>query len=195
MLHVIRSIRFGGSLYGGELVSKKVHLLSWDRICQPKKNRGLGIRTAMSYNNAFIMKLAWNVFINSGALWVEVLKNKNNVSNRVYMMEGVTNGSSYLWKAMQRQVIFLNKGVSWAIGNGKKARFWLDPWIGNGCRLIDVIVAEVPNMDVRKLVYEYVDVQGQWAWHLFSQYLPSSIILNIASIKPPIDRDEEDVMY
>ena len=41
----------------GELESRQVHLLLWERIFQPKKNEGLGIRLAKSYNDALIMKL------------------------------------------------------------------------------------------------------------------------------------------
>lgn len=60
----------------GEIDIKRVHLVSWDRVCQPKLNGGLGLHPAKGTNDAFLMKLAWEVSRNSQALWVDVLKSK-----------------------------------------------------------------------------------------------------------------------
>ena len=50
--------------------NKGMHMVSWDKICQPKKAGGLGLRKMEAVNSAFLSKLTWKVFHDHG-LWVK----------------------------------------------------------------------------------------------------------------------------
>ena len=77
------------------------------------------LRPAKCTNEAFIMKLSWDVVRNSQSLWVDVLKAKYDV--------GSWSGQvCCLWKAIQKQEQQVLKGVAWVIGNGRNVTFWLD---------------------------------------------------------------------
>lgn len=42
----------------------KVHLISWNQICQPTDSEGLGIRHMRSTNDALLTKLVWDLILN-----------------------------------------------------------------------------------------------------------------------------------
>ena len=60
-----------------------MHLLSWEEICTPKCEGGLGFRKARDLNNSFMMKLAWNLIDNKETLWVQVMRNKYGCPHEV----------------------------------------------------------------------------------------------------------------
>lgn len=55
---------------------RTVYLLSWDKICKPKVDGGLGLRSTREANTAYIMKGIWNFCSQSDSLWVSLLRNK-----------------------------------------------------------------------------------------------------------------------
>ena len=110
-------------------------------MCQPKLNGRLGLRPAKGPNDAFLMKLSWEVFRNSQTLWVDVLKSKYDGNSRRVQ-------ASCLWKAIQKQDVQVMKGATWAIGNGRLAKFWL----GMGSCLLELAALTVPLEDQCKSV-------------------------------------------
>ena len=73
------------------------------------------------------------------------------------------------------------KATTWALGNGTKVRFWLDPWVGMGSSLISMATLFIPYEKRFRSVSEYVSAQGQWRWECVAQWLPSSVIMKIMS--------------
>lgn len=87
---------------GGEVNEKKLHLVRWSDICQPKENGGLSIRSLNENNAAFLMKLCWNLISNSDALRVKILRGKYmNTQSLIPTMLILRNGS-HLWKSICR---------------------------------------------------------------------------------------------
>nr|XP_016463101.1 PREDICTED: uncharacterized protein LOC107786164 [Nicotiana tabacum] len=59
-------------LWGGSVDKKKrVALLSWEKICQPKKLGGLNIKGCKEWNIASVGKLIWQLQVNKESLWVK----------------------------------------------------------------------------------------------------------------------------
>jgi hypothetical protein len=63
-------------IWGSAEENQSWHSVSWDNICKPKNQGGLGIRRIKHYNQALLMKLAWNIINNPSAMWVKILKAK-----------------------------------------------------------------------------------------------------------------------
>ncbi|XP_074297069.1 uncharacterized protein LOC141627745 [Silene latifolia] len=46
-------------------------LVSWEKVCVPKDEGGLGIRHSIAWNLASICKLSWWIYSNQDSLWVQ----------------------------------------------------------------------------------------------------------------------------
>lgn len=44
--------------------------MSWEKVCLPKKEGGLGLKRIKDWKKGAIMKLIWNLFTHVGSLWV-----------------------------------------------------------------------------------------------------------------------------
>lgn len=63
-------------IWGSTSEKKKQHLLSWDRICRPKFEGGLGIRKAFDMNTTLIAEIGWRLLSDTGSLWARVVRCK-----------------------------------------------------------------------------------------------------------------------
>jgi hypothetical protein len=61
--------KFNRFLWSGSDVKAKAKV-SWERICTPMKERGLGIKRLDVWNQASMMNHIRNLFTKSGSLWV-----------------------------------------------------------------------------------------------------------------------------
>ena len=62
-----------GFLWGDSDQRRKAHLVSWDVCCLPKMHGGLGFKQTHHMNEAFLMKMIWNLIKQPGKLWCRVL--------------------------------------------------------------------------------------------------------------------------
>lgn len=63
-------------LWGSTEQSKKIHLVNWNQVCQPKDRGGLGLRSMEDVNNIILAKLAWRAIQDPNSLWASVLCKK-----------------------------------------------------------------------------------------------------------------------
>lgn len=56
---------------------KKLSLVKWDNICQPKRCGGLGFKKLSLMNDALLMKIGWGLTSSPNSLWVKVLSSKH----------------------------------------------------------------------------------------------------------------------
>jgi hypothetical protein len=53
----------------GEIVNR-IHPISWEKLCIPKKFGGLGLHSARNMNKVSFMKAGWQLCNNRSDLWV-----------------------------------------------------------------------------------------------------------------------------
>mgnify|MGYP007039596783 CR=1 FL=1 len=63
-----------------------MHMVSWDKICQPKKVGGLGLRKMEAINSAFLSKLTWKLIDDHG-LWVEQMHTKYQIDANFFALK------------------------------------------------------------------------------------------------------------
>ncbi|CAN1195923.1 Putative ribonuclease H protein At1g65750 [Linum perenne] len=68
--------RIRNFIWGSSETERKTHLVSWERICQPKENGGLGLKSARVLNRAYMTKLAFLFFQKKEPLWIRIIQSK-----------------------------------------------------------------------------------------------------------------------
>ncbi|KAF7844636.1 putative RNA-directed DNA polymerase [Senna tora] len=151
-------------IWGGNENRRKVHLVGWDKLCNPKSSGGLGLRHLKVQNSTFMSKLGMSVGSNPSRLWRGIVKNWSSV----------------------------DKGVRWRIGNGNRSKFWSDEWIPNYGKLCHMAVGPLTESELNASVSSFVSPSGGWDWRRFESLLPNDACLRIAAIGPPCANSVED---
>lgn len=110
--------------------------VSWEEVCCPTKEGGLGIRRVKEVSLVFMLKLIWRLFSCSKSLWSEWVHH--------YLLRGdtfwdakETGLGSWVWRKLLRLKALAQRFLRMDIRNGCKVRFWTDLWHPRG-RLIDL---------------------------------------------------------
>lgn len=78
-------------------------------------------------------------------------------------------------------VALLFGGISWRLGNGCTVKFWVDKWLDK-VPLKDAAAADIPQELLSKSVSDYWLEGAGWNCSGFAHYLPTSILLRIATV-------------
>ena len=62
--------------WGDNTEKKKIHTITWEKICQTRSNGGLGIRKTKTFNKALVAKQFWRIGQNPQLLLAKTLKSK-----------------------------------------------------------------------------------------------------------------------
>uniref|UniRef100_A0A2N9GNN9 Reverse transcriptase domain-containing protein n=1 Tax=Fagus sylvatica TaxID=28930 RepID=A0A2N9GNN9_FAGSY len=101
---------------------------SWDALCLPKKDGGLGFRKNKNFNKALLAKLAWMVVSNRNSICMKLVRSKYKVRGDWLFKDPVKN-SSPLWRAIEKTKKLITKGACFFVGDGTSINVWKDPWI------------------------------------------------------------------
>ncbi|KAL0411457.1 UNVERIFIED_CONTAM: hypothetical protein Slati_3735400 [Sesamum latifolium] len=162
--------------------TRRLHWSSWNRLCYPEEEGGLGVRSLSDTVAAFSQKLWWR-FRTSSSLWASFLKKRYckrscPVSTKIY-----SSGTSQ-WRRMRHAEKQTEKLIFWSLEKGEVC-FWHDNWLGDS-----------PLADLVQLSFtSHEKVNHYWkesAWDITKlQYVLShDIIANIIMV--PFDEDVED---
>ena len=101
---------------------------SWDSLCCPSSDGGLGFKKSKSLNSALLAKLAWMMASKGDNLCMRILRAKYKVKED-WLRSEVSRYASPIWKAIEnaREVVW--KGACFIIGDGESVDVWLDPWV------------------------------------------------------------------
>lgn len=72
-----------GENLSGNTTSRKIHLLSWDKLCSGKEIGGLGIVPLKSKNLALLAKWWWRVYSERPRLWNRILAQRYGNDHRI----------------------------------------------------------------------------------------------------------------
>lgn len=126
---------------------KKFHAVNWTTLQLLKYLGGLGTRNLPNMKWACLMKLGWTFKQEYSRLWVEIMKGKYGGR----LLETGTWESkptdSALWKNMAKLWPWFREFETWSIGNGRRISVWRDNWIGEWCKLIDMVEGIADEVD------------------------------------------------
>ncbi|CAI0414109.1 unnamed protein product [Linum tenue] len=149
-----------GFVWGRENGKEKAHLVTWETVCKPKEEGGLGLRSARALNLAYLMKLGWQFLNNEESLWVRVLHGKYVKQNDDGSVTFRQQGASRLWKGIKDALPLVKQNTIWDIRDGRSVNFWKDHWISNGLALKDHVVSNGHTVEWDNSVAEMVNSSG-----------------------------------
>ena len=131
-------------LWSGNDEMRKMSLISWHTICQPKLAGGLGFKRLDIMNEALLLKVAWNLITEPGKLCARVLATKYRVSLSDIPQFLPTRQGSHLWKSVCRIWDHAKRGLQWNVGNGLRVKFRWDCWATTSSPLVAFILKPIP---------------------------------------------------
>lgn len=144
-------------IWSGAVTSQKLSMVSWNNICQPKINGGLGFKSLDGMNKSFLMKVGWGILLSPSSLWSQVLSTKYGVDLSVLPTELPCRNGSHLWQSIGKVWTDVLSGVAWNIGDGTKAQFWLDRWVIKEKPLISEALCPIPDDIIYNVVANFID--------------------------------------
>ncbi|OVA05573.1 Endonuclease/exonuclease/phosphatase [Macleaya cordata] len=181
---------FRSFLWDGVDLKLKRPCISWDSICHPYSEGGLGIRNLQIANTATNLRHIWDIVSGKDTLWVAWV-NKNLIKSRDFWTLNTPNEASWCWRRiLEHRPIARNMIIS-CVGDGSKIRFWHDNWhpLGILLRRFPLALRFDSILHKEALVQACIS-DGEWA-------VPDHLVLNLGEIyndlhAVPIDYLEED---
>ncbi|KAL2250200.1 UNVERIFIED_CONTAM: hypothetical protein Sindi_2493700, partial [Sesamum indicum] len=118
---------FNGFFWGSYNGRRHIHWSSWDKMCSPVAEGGLGVRSLVEYVRAFSMKLWWR-FRQKSSLWLEFLHDRYCRTRHPIHVPYNRNHSS-VWHRLCRIRDVVEPLIFWILGQGLVS-FWHDNWFG-----------------------------------------------------------------
>jgi ribonuclease HI len=117
-------------LWQGLNTGKKIALISWDKLCQPKAQGGLGLRDPSIMNKVLSAKIWWRWLKNPKDLWARLWRRKYapDVAEKNLIRWNGDNPGSLIWAAAKQNRHLVTRHAFWEIRNGKTTLFWKDSW-------------------------------------------------------------------
>ncbi|KAL2895371.1 hypothetical protein RDABS01_011280 [Bienertia sinuspersici] len=116
-----------GFFWGQKQEERKQAWVAWEKLYQPKKEGGLGVRDMKAFNKALLAKQAWRILTNESSLMARVLKGKYfHTSN--FMEAKVSQNASYTWRSILFSRNLLSRGLRKIVGMGSTIKIWEDPY-------------------------------------------------------------------
>lgn len=183
-------------LWRGAPQSAKSAKISWEIVCTPKAEGGLGLRRLAEWNKVLALKLIWLLFAAGGSLWVSWMRRHMIGSNNFWELEP-RRGDSWIWKKLCKLRSVARPFVVCEVGTGLTASFWFDNWteLGPLIHLTGERGPAVSGMHKDATVAEAI-VNGDW-W-LSASRSRNAIITLLKQCLPmsaPIVQSSSDDIY
>uniref|UniRef100_A0A2N9HXU9 CCHC-type domain-containing protein n=1 Tax=Fagus sylvatica TaxID=28930 RepID=A0A2N9HXU9_FAGSY len=168
-------------LWGSIDDRKKMHMVSWDKVCRSRDLGGLGLYSTKARNLALLAKLNWRVMENPNSLWAKTLIAKycpNGIMDE--RLETRRSGSSN-WKGLKKGHEVFRKGLRWVVNNGQEISFWHDLWVGDR-PLRSLVHGPLSLWEDSLRVCDVVEGVSMWNLSILSLDLPTCIRESIKAI-------------
>ncbi|KAM6574521.1 hypothetical protein CsatA_022848 [Cannabis sativa] len=174
--------------WGDTKENKKLHWSTWDKMCKPKEEGGLGFRSLSEFNQALLAKQGWHLIHKPHSLLARVLKN-SYYPNTSFLNAKCPQNASCIWKGIVwgREIIY--EGARWRIGNGITIRVWQDKWLP---RPNGTITHRPLDANPNTIVSSLLNTKEDWNEDIINKYFHKEDVPWILGI--PIDIHSEDTL-
>ena len=101
--------------------------LSWDKLCEPKANGGMGFQQLKQFNLALLAKQGCRLQVMHDSLVYRLFKARYFPHTDFVHASG--NRPSYAWRSIMAAQHVVKQCIRWNVGNGEHIRVWGDKWL------------------------------------------------------------------
>ena len=169
--------------------------VSWEEVCCPYDEGGLGIRRVADVSLVFQLKLIWRLFTKTSSLWVQWVK-QYLLRDETLWDERDTGLGSWLWRKLLRVRSRAQEFLRFEVKDGNTARFWTDLWHPLG-RLIE-FVGEIGTQRLglsRDVRIREVLRDGVWRFRRCRDPLIRSMIVEIEAFNLILTDGRDEVLW
>ncbi|GJR12441.1 hypothetical protein Tco_0795093 [Tanacetum coccineum] len=138
--------------------------VSWEVVCLPKQEGGLGIRRLEHFNKALMVSHIWKLLSLKESLWVQWI-HSYKLKNRSFWDIPYRGNMSWGWRKILQLRPLIRNFIWYCIGDGSQVSMWFDRWC-NASPLSSIISSRDIfragwnlSTKVRDLIHD-----GMWNW-------------------------------
>ncbi|XP_024005015.1 uncharacterized protein LOC112082148 [Eutrema salsugineum] len=168
--------------------------VSWNDVCRPKTEGGLGIRRMHDSSRVFALKLVWRLFTSPQSLWFSWTRHYLLCHSLFWEIPEGSRGS-WIWRKLLKLRPIAAPFIRHIIGNGESTLFWFDNWLNIG-GLIDIIGdAGTRVLEIDRQAMVSAAVQNQtWRIHRCRGEHLQAILSSIRSLPVPSASDGSNMV-
>ncbi|XP_057771087.1 uncharacterized protein LOC130990877 [Salvia miltiorrhiza] len=171
------------SRWKGSVDTKPSCSVRWTRVCAPRVEGGLGVRSFSAMNNSYLMKMAWRI-IHGQEYGPSILKTRY-LTKFGYAKHH--SASSPFWTSIRQHVDDLVENSFAYIGTGRNTYFWKDDWLGY--RLLDKL--RIPPFMNDYLNQAVDDYYYDGIWHFTAEFVINFPDVVVDILLLPIGEEED----
>ena len=179
--------------WSSEAHLRKIHWVSWDKLCLSKALGGIGFKDLECFNQALLAKQAWKLVNQPDCLMARFLKSRYFPHSH-FLEAPMGARPSFAWWSILYGRELLQKGLKWSIGDGCNTRVWLDKWIEDPELGMRAPWVKNIRFDVNLMVSGLIDSSTR-RWNVLALheiFVPGDVKL-IMSKQPLISHDDSFV--
>lgn len=141
------------------MTERKMHWVSWKKLCLPKSFGGMSFRDPKIFNQALLAKQGWRLLCDNTSLVYKVLSARY-FKNGTFLEDLRGYDPSFVWRSIWGAKALLLEGLKWRVGDGTKIRVWDKAWLPSE----DVSKVPTPNIEspTALCVTDLIDIEGGW---------------------------------
>lgn len=133
-------------LWSGPALSTHKAKISWEDVCRPKDEGGLGLKNLTEANKVSCLKLIWRIISAKNSLWVQWIWKYLIRKCSYWSVNEKSARGSWMWKKLLKLRPLASSLSRVEINSGSNSSFWFDVWSQIG-RIID-LTGERGTMDL-----------------------------------------------
>ncbi|XP_071926081.1 uncharacterized protein [Coffea arabica] len=162
---------------------RRIHWSSWDKLCFPIDEGGLGFRSFKDMAQAFAVKLWWRFRLGE-SIWAKFMHVK--YIKGIHPAEASVEWATGTWRRLVAIRHMAEQNIRWSLGEGL-VDFWKDRWVFH--EPLETVVDR--SLKPHFIVSEFITRDG-WDETRLAQWVPGFVIQAIKDV--PHDLDRKDMM-
>jgi hypothetical protein len=140
--------------WGQKNDQRKIHWISWDKLCQPKGREGLGFKELQKFNIALLAKQFWRLMHVKNSLFFKVFSAKFFPNGNI-LEAPEKNSGSFAWRSILKAKELILSGSSLRVGDGANIKIKGTKWLlDEGHQRIISPIPDLPSdAKVRDLIH------------------------------------------